>query len=92
MSMGTIAARQAAEIVANARQVLAIELLCAAQGVDFRAPYAPGRGTEAAYRRIRSVVPFMDKDRILYTDIEAVARLVPEDLIRSVEAAVGTLE
>lgn len=91
VSMGTIAARQAAEIVANARQVAVIELMCAAQGMDFRAPLAPGRGTEAAYRCVRTAVSFMEKDRVLYTDIEAIAKLVPDELIRTVESAVGTL-
>lgn len=92
VSMGTIAARQAAEIVKNAHQVAAIELLCAAQAADFRAPLRLGRGTDAAYRLIRSRVPFMAQDRILYTDIEAVAALFPNELLSTVEGAVGRLE
>lgn len=91
VSMGTIAARQAAEIVGNARHVAAIELLCAAQALDFRAPLISGRGTQAAHRAVRSVVPFMAEDRILYTDIEAVTRLIPDELLSAVETAVGTL-
>jgi histidine ammonia-lyase len=91
VSMGTIAARQAAMIVKNAKQVAVIELLCAAQAADFRAPLRLGRGTDAAFRCLRSAVPFMAEDRVLYTDIEAGARLVPEVLLREVQTAVGRL-
>ncbi len=92
VSMGTIAARQAAEIVSNAKKVAAIELLCAAQGADFRKPLALGRGTDAAYRLIRQHVPFLEKDRILYYDIEALMRLVPDTLLEAVEHAAGPLK
>lgn len=91
VSMGTIAARQAAEIVANAKKVAAIELLCAAQAADFRLPLTLGKGTDAAYRLIRQHVTFLSKDRILYHDIEAVLRLVPAKLVSTVEAAIGPL-
>ncbi len=91
VSMGTIAARQAAMIVENARQVAVIELLCAAQGVDFRAPLRPGRGVQAAHRCIRQVVPFFDQDRVVYPSLEALANLVPETLLQEVEGAVGRL-
>lgn len=92
VSMGTIAARQAAEIVRNATHVASIELLCAAQALDFRAPLKAGRGVQAAHMYVRSVVPFLDKDRVLYKDLEAVAALIPQGLIEHVEAAVGTLD
>ncbi len=92
VSMGTIAARQAAEIVDNARHVVAIELLCAAQGVDFRMPLHPGRGTQAAYQCIRKAVTFMAQDRVIYPDIEALERLLPEALLEAVEQAVGKLD
>lgn len=92
VSMGTIAARQAAEIIGNAHQVAAIELLCAAQAADFRLPLKLGRGTNAAYQLIRSRVPFMAKDRIIYTDIELVAGLVGGEIVEVVEAAMGKME
>jgi histidine ammonia-lyase len=78
--------------VGNAHQVAAIELLCAAQAADFRAPLRLGRGTDAAYRLIRSRVPFMSQDRILYKDIESVASLFPDALLGAVEGAVGKLD
>lgn len=92
VSMGTIAARQVAEIVKNAHQVLAIELLCAAQAADFRAPLRLGDGTYAAHQMIRSKVPFLAQDRTLYPDIEAVAALISDGLLFAVESTVGKLD
>lgn len=91
VSMGTIAARQAADMVENARQVAAIELMCAAQGADLRAPLTLGAGSAAAYRAIRSQVPTLRKDRILYTDIEKIAELIPSSLLSYVQQAIGPL-
>ncbi len=91
VSMGTIAARQALEIVGNARQVLAIELLCAAQALDFRAPLTAGTGTAKAKHTIRSVVTFMEKDRFIHKDIEKIHWLLDGKLLKSVEQAVGEL-
>jgi len=92
VSMGTIASRQAREILGNVQFILAIELLSAAQGVDFLAPNRPAKGTGAAYDLIRTVVTHMDEDRLLHPDIEAVHRLVAdESLVKAVEGAVGTL-
>ncbi len=92
VSMGTIAARQAAEIVENATHVAAIELMCAAQALDFRVPLQMGRGVQAAHRCVRSVISFWDRDRILYKEKEAVSKLLPDKLIRAVEEAIGVLE
>jgi len=91
VSMGTIAARQAREILGNVQHILAIELMSAAQGVDFL-EHRPGKGTGAAYDLIRTVVTHMEEDRLLHPDMEAVHRLVvDESLVQAVEAAVGTL-
>jgi histidine ammonia-lyase len=64
---------------------LAIELLCAAQGVDLRAPHKPGKRLLAVHSRIRSVTSFMDEDRPLYHDIEAVRGIIDDGSL--VEAA-----
>jgi histidine ammonia-lyase len=71
MAMG--AALKLRRVVHNVRHVLAIELLCAAQGVDYRAPLRPGRGVERAHRTLRSLVPRLDADRAPSQDIELVA-------------------
>lgn len=93
VSMGTIAARQAREILENVRYILAIECLAAAQGIDFLAPLAPGVGTGAAHKAIREAVPHLDEDRIPSPDIKAIYDLIANrTMIEKVEAAVGTLK
>lgn len=92
VSMSAHAARKARTIVANCRRVLAAELLCAAQGLEFLLPLRPGRGAHAAYRIIRSRVRPLGRDRTLCRDIEAVDRLVASgELLGAVQHAVGPL-
>ncbi|MGE5577593.1 MAG: histidine ammonia-lyase [Syntrophothermus sp.] len=92
VSMGTIAARKAVEILENVRHVLAIELLCASQGLDFQRPLLPGKGTKRAYEVIRAEVPHLENDRVIYSDINKVYRLIAgEVLVSEVEKAVGEL-
>ncbi|MBI4497595.1 MAG: histidine ammonia-lyase [Chloroflexi bacterium] len=76
VSMGTHAARQAAAIVENTGRVIAIELLCAAQGLDLLRPLRPGRGVAQAHEAVRRVVPPLTADRPPAPDIERVADLV----------------
>ncbi len=78
VSMGTIAARKALDILANAVNVTAIELFCAAQAIDFHQPCRLGRGSAAVYRAIREKVAVVENDRIMYPDIHLLARLVKE--------------
>jgi len=51
------------------RNVLAIELMCAAQGVDYRAPLKPGRGVARGHSAVRSLVKPLEQDRVLAGDI-----------------------
>ena len=93
-SMGSIAARQAREVIGNVKHVLAIELLCAAQALGIRQQHGekPGAGTLAAYKIIRDHVSQMEKDRELYLDIKAVEALIDGgELLRGVEQAVGPI-
>ncbi|MDP4109278.1 MAG: histidine ammonia-lyase [Bacillota bacterium] len=69
VSMGAIAARKAGEIVNNLRNVLAIELMCAAQAVEMQPRGKMGKGTAAAYKAIREIIPTLECDRVLYYDI-----------------------
>jgi len=78
VSMGATAALKARTIVQNAAYVVAIELLCAAQGVEYRRPLRAGHGVEEAVRRVRAVVPPLERDRPLHADIAALARAVHE--------------
>jgi histidine ammonia-lyase len=92
VSMGTIGARKGRRIVENTLRVLAIELLCAAQAVEFTDPRGLGRGSREAYKAIRQRVAPLEGDRILAPDIEEVVRLIRTgELIRAVEAAAGPL-
>jgi histidine ammonia-lyase len=84
VSMGATAVRQAMQILEHVETIVAIELLCAAQGVDFRRQNGEqmGRGTEAAYQLIRQRVPFLDEDTILAPHIESVRQLVADGTIK----------
>jgi histidine ammonia-lyase len=76
VSMGMTAALKARQVAENARTCLAIEVLTAAQALDFRRPVKPGRGARAAYEMVRAHIPTMEKDRPLYTDIDLLQRLI----------------
>ncbi|MDP9035755.1 MAG: histidine ammonia-lyase [Myxococcota bacterium] len=92
VSMGSVSARKLRQVVTNATNALAIEVLTAAAGIDQRAPLAPSRGVSAAHVRVRSRVAPLVEDRPLYTDIGRVAEMVTSGaLVRAVEARVGAL-
>ena len=85
VSMGTTSSRHAREITHNVEQVLAIEMLASAQGMDFW-DMTPGKGTKIAHDFIREHVSFMDEDRILYKDMEISKELVTSgDIVQAVE-------
>ncbi|MCZ7602930.1 MAG: histidine ammonia-lyase [Melioribacteraceae bacterium] len=88
-SMGSIAARKCFEILKNVETVIAIEYLTAAQGIEFLKPLKPGKGTQVLYKKIRTQVKPLKKDRILYDDIQKVIQLVRGgELLKSVEKVV----
>lgn len=82
VSMGTIAARKARDIIRNAERVVATEILAACQAIDFREDYALGKGTKVAYESVRDVVNFIENDVVMYKEIDKVT-----DLLRSGELA-----
>ncbi len=91
VSMGMNAALKTKQILANAHGVLAIELIGAAQALDFR-PHTPGRGTRAAHAAVREFVAHLDEDRPLYPDHNAMAAAVAAcRVLEAVEAEVGPL-
>jgi histidine ammonia-lyase len=90
--MSTAAARKCRAVVANATRVLACELLCAAQGLEFHRPLQPARGVGAAYAQLREVVRPLGRDRTLHRDLDAVERLIRTgSLLAAVEKECGTL-
>jgi histidine ammonia-lyase len=76
MAMG--AAWKLRRIVQNVRHVLAIELMCAAQGLDARLPLRAGRGAEEGHRLVRQLVAPLEQDRVLSTDILALSRAIEQ--------------
>jgi histidine ammonia-lyase len=79
--MGMASAFKAGRILANAQRVVAAELLCAAQGLEFLRPLAPGRGVAALHRRIRELKPAvrpLEADRSPGPDLERMARAVAD--------------
>ncbi len=76
VSMATFAGRKAGDIVTNAAHVVAIELLAAAQGVDFQAPLKTSPVLQRAYDKVRAVSAFMETDRSLARDIGGVRELI----------------
>ena len=76
VSMGLGAARKARRAVGLLEQVLATELMCAAQGIEYRRPLTGGRGVEIAHKRVRTVVSELEHDRPLGPDLDALTDLV----------------
>ncbi len=92
VSMGTIAARKAGQVLKNVKQVAAIELLCAAQALDLFTNLKPGKGSLAAYKVIRRHVKHMKRDRELAPDIATVAALIDNDeILKALEKTSGPL-
>ena len=76
VSMGMTGAVKLRQIVENAERVVGIELMCAAQGLEFRRPLKASREVERAHAAVRAVVPRLEQDRILAPNIDALAAAV----------------
>jgi histidine ammonia-lyase len=91
VSMGMNTALKNRRILENACAIIGIELMAAAQALDFR-DFTPGRGVRAAHAAIRRHVEHLDEDRPLYRDHDAMAALVVSgEVLDAVEAEVGSL-
>jgi histidine ammonia-lyase len=98
-SMGSISAQKAWRVLKNTQTVIAIELLCACQGMDFARtlnrtrPLKSGAGTEAAYQFVRRHIKHLEQDRILYNDIQKALRLIENvSVLNAVEKSIGFLD
>lgn len=92
VSMGTIAARKAGEILENTRRVLAMEILAACQAIDLREEKALGQGTEIVYRIIRENIPALEEDRVMYKDLDRCNEILKSNiLLEEVERSIGKL-
>ena len=76
VSMATFAARRLGEMSDNTAAIVAIELLAAAQGIDFRAPLKTSPKLQSVHQRIRAAVPTYERDRYFAPDIESIKAMV----------------
>lgn len=76
VSMATFAARKLVDLTDNLAGIIAVELLCAAQGVELRAPLKSSKAAQKAIKLIRTKAAFYEKDRYMAADIEAIKTLV----------------
>jgi histidine ammonia-lyase len=83
--MGMTGALKLRTVVENAENVFAIELLAAAEGLEFRRPLRAGRGVERAFAGLRAVAPRLEEDRALSNDIERVAAAIRNGKLDSEE-------
>ena len=92
VSMGAISAVKAWRIMDNVETVLAIEQLCAAQALDYRAPLKPGLGPRVAHRAVRETITHTEEDRTYGDDIKAsLALLRSRRVLQAVEDQLGRL-
>jgi histidine ammonia-lyase len=87
VSMGMTAATKVTRVVANTRNVMAIEAMAAAQAIDFLAPLKTSKRGLLAHAAIRSVCTFMDKDRVMYQDFARIAELIASGKLANVLAS-----
>lgn len=92
VSMGTIAARKARDILKNTQRVLATELLAACQAIDFRENLELGEGTKECYKTIRNKVSFIEKDVVMYKELDGVLDLIKSGEILSAVENVTKLD
>ncbi|MNY36440.1 Histidine ammonia-lyase [compost metagenome] len=78
VSMGSISGRKFNQILGNLENILAIELMFGAQGLEFRRPAVCSEIVEKNYAIIRSVVPKLENDRLIGEDILKIAELIRE--------------
>ncbi|MCP9480784.1 histidine ammonia-lyase [Shimia sp. CNT1-13L.2] len=84
VSMAAHGARRLTRMVENLNYILGVELLCGAQGVEFRAPLTTSAPLQAVYSRLRESVSSLDQDRYMAPDLEEAARLVGSGALTAV--------
>jgi histidine ammonia-lyase len=89
VSMGATAALKARHALENVRRMVAIEYMCAAQGLDLHAPLVAGPGVEAAHRKVREHVPKLEADRVLAPDLDRLYGLVWDGSLRAAVEEAG---
>ena len=92
VSMGSISALKLFSVLRNVERVLAVEFLCAAQALDFRAPLKPGKGVHVAHELLRDQIGHAQQDYEVRNDLDLCAHILRRgDLAAGVEAEIGRL-
>jgi histidine ammonia-lyase len=92
VSMGVTAGRKLHEVIQNAKSVLAIELLCNTQALEFQRPLKTSPALESVHTLIRRHVDIIENDRIFYKDINNIIKLIDtNEIVTSVESVIGVL-
>jgi histidine ammonia-lyase len=76
VSMGSIGARKALQVIENVQKILGVELFCAAQAVDFHAPLKSGKIMTALYEHVRTKIKHVTEDQIMYEDMETAIEMI----------------
>lgn len=93
VSMGTIASRKFGQIVRNAENIVAMELLSASQALDFLKPLEAAGAVKPAHELIRTKVPFAQEDRVFANDIETIKSMIrSEEILSCIHSSIGDLE
>ncbi|PID27146.1 MAG: histidine ammonia-lyase [Candidatus Cloacimonadota bacterium] len=93
VSMGTFAARKLQEVITNVTNVIAVEMLCSLQGLNYRMPLKPAKAVESVFNFVREQIPFMETDRNIHLDMVKMASLISDkSIVSMVEKDFLTLE
>jgi histidine ammonia-lyase len=92
VSMGSISALKLFSVLRNVERILAVEFLCAAQALDFRAPLKPGKGVLVAHELLRNQIGHARQDYEVHNDLDICAHILRRgDLASGVESEIGLL-
>ena len=89
VSMGSISAVKLLQVLENVQHVFAIELLTAAQALDYRSPLRPGKGVEIAHTLIREKIPHREKDYLFQDDLGPSLKLIKSSTLQKAVESEG---
>ncbi len=93
VSMGPYAGRKLHQVIFNAKNCMAVELLCNTQALEFQRPLKSSEALEKVYNLIRRHVSPIEEDRIFYKDMENIVKLIDSnEIVKAVESSVGELK
>jgi len=86
VAMASVAARKASQVIRNTANVLALELICAAQALDLQGIEDASASARAVHGLVRSAIPFLEEDRGLHPEIERLAdRILAGEIVAAAE-------